>query len=380
MIDARKVGNVRDLKVGVSPGTTTMVLGSVDNYAACPTPAATAFQVQSLGPPSDFSWMKPPPAWHRKWWPDGARAPSSSKDAAPAPSSDPNARNPASAKMPTPSSDPASRTAYVESPYADLVSLKGPGNLLRRLVQRLKTRQLGLILAPYGDISPLPYSEIADVENNVHYQCAPYDPQYNQRGEPGYYYDTPLGNGFAKHGVVGQGLAGSGLGALPTDLQLSRIYGYTPLVNGWVPGKYINAPGATWTQAPWTPPDGGGAYATWGPPLRGAMTLRQRLHRAFFGLGDDSPPADTATESYVDANSQVPSTLSPAERAVEILRMQQDRVFMLSVASTGAIVGGFLLNVIKDQREKRQKRPTPHHENAVSVPVSGARRRKRKRS
>lgn len=363
-------------KVGTAAGTTTLVLGGVDNDVQCPTPAAMAFQVQSLGPPSDFSWMKIEEPWWQKWW--GRRT------TAVAPVVDPAARLP-NGYVPTPAPNPAervsngfttspnvpSRVAY--NPYAETASMEGP---VRSFFQRVKSRLgLGLVLAPYGDISPQLYSEIADIENNVHYQCAPFDPQYNQRGESGFYYDTPLGHGFAKHGIVGQALAGS---TPPTDLQLSRIYGYVPVVNSGagVPGRYIDRPGETWTAAPYMPPNGGGPYGTWGPPLRGARRgVIARIKNAL-NLGDAPlPEGGIAPEDLPPGAGANPN--DPSSLALRALNKHQDRMFLLGIVSTGAVAITTAHNLLKDRR----KRSGSGHAvtSAVTSTMSGARRRRSRR-
>jgi hypothetical protein len=119
---------------------------------------------------------------------------------------------------------------------------------------------LGFILAPLGQEVPGQYpNQIEDaIGGSGSYLCPP-DPQFNQNGEAGLYYDTALG--------------GLGDGGIPTDAELAKVYGYTPVIGGW-----INA-AEGYFPAPWIPPGGwnaaGGAGSPYGPQvslsgLRGA--------------------------------------------------------------------------------------------------------------
>lgn len=93
-----------------------------------------------------------------------------------------------------------------------------------------------MIPTPYGQIPGSYPSEITrSLGPGPTYLC-PNDPYYYQRGEAGFYSDTPLGQ------------------TVPTDAELSKTYGYTPVNYGWVYGKMGNQR-AYWAQ-PWTPPAG----------------------------------------------------------------------------------------------------------------------------
>jgi len=101
---------------------------------------------------------------------------------------------------------------------------------------------LGFIVAPFGQIpgaypSPIAYS----YGGNGKYLC-PADPQFHQRGEGGFYYDTALG-------------------AIPTDAELAKNYGYTPVTSGWVAAKEGYFP------SPWNPPNGWNPAGAYGPQM-----------------------------------------------------------------------------------------------------------------
>jgi hypothetical protein len=351
-------------KVGVSPGTTTLVLGGT---VECPNPGATAFQVATLGPPQNFDWLRTSPQWRQRWWgkTEPAASPAERRAATTPTTVSVTAKDKALVSTAEPSA--ARRVVAAFSPYGTFESMKGAsvGSRLRQLLRR--HTNLGIVLSPHGDISPLMYSEISATMQNIHYQCGPFDPQYTQNGEAGYYYDTPLGSAkstWQRWKAKWFGAPGLGNVSPPSDLQLSRIYGYTPQMSSYVPFQNV-----TWTIAPWTPPNGGSGsmYPVIGPALRGARRQVSRW-RSLFG---DTPPADTATETFVE------TTVSPAQAALNELRRHQDRLFTLSVASTAAIVGGFLLSVIKDRREvRRNSRKATSETPAITPMISGARRRR----
>jgi hypothetical protein len=335
--------------VGVAPGTTTFVLGD----ASCPADMARGnpgiavdlscmnvvrnsrtpiYERVNLAPPSRT--IAPMPVYERV------------NTIVPTPIYEPSKTVMPTPIYPTYPVYEPSKTIMPTPTIAEKVNM-----VAQRVVKALspsadaKLAGLGLVLSPYGDISPQMYSEISATYQNYRNHCGPFDPQFNTQGEAGYYYDTPLG--------------GNG----PTDFQVARAIGYTPVVNSWVPFQQ-----ETWTMAPWVPPNGGGAYGTIGPALRGA---RRGWFAAFKSavLGATDDLIDTVT----------PTSYNAGQAAVNELRRHQDRVFMLSAVSTVAVAGGFLLNVIKDQREKKRLKKSPSYENPSAVPVAGHRRR-RKRS
>lgn len=115
---------------------------------------------------------------------------------------------------------------------------------------------LGFILAPLGQEVPGQYpNEINYAYGGTGSYLCPPDPQFNTRGEQGYYYDTPLG-----------GLDGP---AIPTDAELAQNYGYTPVEAAWINAKEGFIPG------PWRVPGGWNPAGKYGPPrsLSGSFTL-----------------------------------------------------------------------------------------------------------
>jgi len=137
---------------------------------------------------------------------------------------------------------------------------------------------LNFVVAPYGQIpgaypSPIAFSYGGDNRT----QLCPQDPQHYATGEKGMYYDTPLG-------------------AIPTDAELSHVYGYTPVTSGWVNAKEGYFP------APWNPPDGWNAAGAYGPQ----MSLN--------GLGDVT-----------------------AEALIAATNAHNQRMFRLAILSTAAV-------------------------------------------
>jgi hypothetical protein len=105
---------------------------------------------------------------------------------------------------------------------------------------------LGFVLAPLGQEVPGQYpNEINYAYGGAGAYLEPADPQFNTRGEPGLYFDTPLG----------------GLGAIPTDAELAKNYGYTPVTSGWINAKEGFFP------APWRTPGGWNPAGKYGPPM-----------------------------------------------------------------------------------------------------------------
>jgi hypothetical protein len=104
---------------------------------------------------------------------------------------------------------------------------------------------LGFILAPLGQKVEGQYpNEINYAYGGTGEFLDPHDPQFNTRGEQGFYYDTPLGGP-----------------AIPTDAELARNYGYTPVQAGWINAKEGFFPG------PWRVPGGWNPAGQFGPPM-----------------------------------------------------------------------------------------------------------------
>lgn len=100
---------------------------------------------------------------------------------------------------------------------------------------------LGIILTPYGQIPGAYPSEISRTTHGGPYLCPP-DKQYNQRGEQGLYYDTPLGAPRLPLGRT--------LGDIPNDFELAKVRGILTPNHGWVmtqQGPYNEF---------WVPPNG----------------------------------------------------------------------------------------------------------------------------
>jgi len=102
---------------------------------------------------------------------------------------------------------------------------------------------LGFILAPLGQEVAGQYpNEIGySYGGNGQFLC-PFDPQFNQNGEQGLYFDTQLGD-------------------IPTDAELSTAYGYTPEVSGWIAAQ------EGYFTGPWVPPGGWNPAGAYGPPV-----------------------------------------------------------------------------------------------------------------
>lgn len=165
---------------------------------------------------------------------------------------------------------------------------------------------LGVVLTPYGHI---PGSFPAAVSFNYKGATSfapPFDPQWNERGEAGYYYDTQLGSTQRMK---------IGLGNAPTDFELSRRYGYMPVNHGWT----LTHQG--YQQGAWLPPDG--AYP--GQP----QAVRSQV--VPYGLGE--LPVVTPGAS--------------AEDVLSVMAAHNDRVFALTLVSTTAVAISALIGIFR---------------------------------
>jgi hypothetical protein len=323
-------------RVGAPPGTTTLVLGN--HLVNCSADMARGNPGQAV----DLSWLHALPPSEQGCIPIcvGPTAPSSSAKADPTiPRAPATALVPSAPRAVTSSTATnAPRRAY--SPYGTFEDLRGGG--LRGALRGA----LGIILNPFGKLSPFP-SEIAT--NRQSYgagYCGPFDAQYNTRGEQGFYYDSPLGLGTP----------------VPTDMQLSRVYGYTPYMSGWV-----NFKERSWA-GPWVPPDGtpGQNVVAWGPPVAGLQG--GRLGRGFGQEATDASAVVVTTDEQT------------ATSAVELLRKHQDRTFVLSILSTLAVASTAALawwRYNQEQRTRRKKGDSSDQAQSPN-PVLGGRRRRRR--
>lgn len=333
MQTANRLGPTR---VGVAPGTTTFQLaGPQGPCVDCEAdPARTTLQKLRL-------------------WPAGKY----------------RAKTPTVAEMAT-GGTAAGGPGYL-NPYATIEGLKGassrPG-FFARLKRRLG---LGLVLAPYGNISPNPYSEAVGAGKRMQPTCRgcreqrgpSYHDNYQQASTVAY---RPFGSEY------GPNLAGPRLGAVypetpgggvypqpqptivpsqgppivPTDMQLSTQWGYTPVMSQWIPFKEGNYP------APWTPPAGQPAPALAGPTAT--------FGRA--GLGDTPLPPEARA-------------IDPAAATIEVLRQHQDRMYTLGIVSAMAVAGTALVNVARYANERRDVRKRSRKVAAEpAAMISGSRR------
>lgn len=369
--------------VGVAPGTTTVLLtgptAAGNGVVGCENPARAAQQRYYLFPPGKFV--------------DGVQrsatmiqaGPTSSATPAPAASF---TRRAASAEAFTTAA--ATRVKRVLDPYGTIESLKGALGSVRRRRHvfhenfRVASRQevnsaLGIVLAPYGDRSPHPSFEMVAATKDFGPQAyctrrPERGPNYRQAQTAAYEPED------RNHSINGPRLgrlaqftcriAGVGcppnLGAVPTDMQLSTQYGYTPVVSQWIPMKE-----GAYSPAPWVPPHGrptsnDPAFMTpWG---KGAAPAYRRP-------GIAGPVADVATD-----NAGVVTPMDPATAAVHELKMHQDRMYMLGILSAGAVASTALVNVFRYAAERRDARRAKTKVAAEPAPsISGARRRRRRR-
>jgi hypothetical protein len=191
------------LSVGVSPGTTTMVLaGPIGETVGCENPARAARQRYLMFPPGKY-----------------VAAAAALQNA-------------------------GGRIKRVLDPYGTIEGLNGA--VRRRWWQR-RQRNLGIVLAPNGDRSPHPSYEL--VASGKDFGPSAYCTRRPERG-PNYRESTTS--------MYPSEMRNHGLGAVPTDMQLATQAGYTPVMSSWIPFKQ-----GMWSPTPWIPPQG--QPATYGP-------------------------------------------------------------------------------------------------------------------
>lgn len=283
------------MSVGVAPGTTTMRLaGPTTAVVGCENPERIARQRQMLYPPGKFV----------------AGALTDARAA-------------------------GNRIRTVLDPYGSIEALRGLG--------RAAKRSLGIVLAPYGDRSPAPPSEIVSATKD--YGPGVYCTKRPERGPNFRWQETSAYE------------PDSSLGAVPTDLQLATQYGYTPVTSQWVPFKQ-----GAWSPAPWTPPYGAPSRA---PQNQGYMT--QLAGPMMRRLGDAPGDADVITPP------------DPAAATLNELQRHQDRMYMLGIISAAAVASTALVNVFRYSSEKRDRRRYGKTAAEPAPSISGVQRKRRRR-
>lgn len=221
---------------------------------------------------------------------------------------------------------------------------------------------LGIVLTPFGRVQDGYPFQIDGSGPDYRPHLKPFDPYYQQRGEAGFYSDTPLGQiGLGNqmgHGqqqvavspfptsgpqvrpmspqgnytrlthvhAAAQRALGGSLGAIPTDAELARNLCYTPVHSGWI----RTATG--FVAPPWTPGYGPG------PGLGRAP-----------GLG-----AEVAPGTFPSASAQLPAGIARIEESPWPRRM-----FYLSLLSTVAVVTVSAVNLYRSVHGIRRDRLEP---------------------
>jgi len=220
------------------------------------------------------------------------------------------------------------------SPYETIESLRGG-------IRRGLGRALGIVVTPF---------------------------EYVAAGKNRNYCTSAPGRGPDYTGAGGTLM---GLGAIPTDFDLAKQYGSTPMMHQWIPFNE-----GTFTTPPFIQPTGNWGpnpkinTGIWAPPLAGPRAIR-------LGDGDDvdivEQPNDGTTPSIVP---MVPMDAGTA--AVLELKRHQDRMFQLGILSAVAVASTALINVFRYNAERRDVRKRSTRVAAEPNPViSGARRRRR---
>lgn len=204
---------------------------------------------------------------------------------------------PGTATIVTPHSDKEIKT-FLTSPAGLAAVLKDRQNKIKNE----KNQGLGIVL-PYPR-SPYPY-EIATTSTVTGLYKGSYDKQFHTKGEPGLYYDTPLGG-------------------IPTPLQLARTLNYVPTTAPVTPFPQADGRTLYWT-GPWTPPNG---YVTTPNAVAPAM------------LG----------EVAVDP-------IDPVQLINKTLADHQRKQFLVSVVVGAASVIAAIVTIVKNVKELREGQP-----------------------
>jgi hypothetical protein len=170
-----------------------------------------------------------------------------------------------------------------------------------------------MILAPYGQIPGAFPSGVLMSRGTRQQYLGPEDPQWYERGEAGYYYDTALGAprfGFLSR-VKARLKAKLGLGSIPTDFELATGKDYLPVESGWIAAK------EGFYTPPWLPPNG---YQAGGYPVP--------VHTP--GVSGLRGPEPATTDDVI-----------------ALMNAHNDRVFALSLVSTTAVAVSALLTVFR---------------------------------
>ncbi|MBK7823016.1 MAG: hypothetical protein IPJ61_18705 [Tessaracoccus sp.] len=302
--------------VGVAPGTTTLVLSGPT--VGCENPARVARQRQMLYPPGKVNVGLPPaPAG----WQAGPAATMATATTAARP---PRAGGTQAVEAVR---NAVTRVQNVLDPYGTIESLKG-------VIASRETR-LGLVLAPEGDRSPYPSSEIVAVGKTT-------------AGPSAYCTRRPERGPNFRENQTWQ-YEHEGLGAVPTDLQLATQRGYTPVFSQWAPGKT-----GAYSPLPWIPPTGSPRSTLPGDPpgyVQGYMT--QLAGPRMTMLGADGEPTVT---SPLAPTTAPPAEYNAGQAAVEELKRHQDRMYSLGILSAAAVAMTAMVNVFRYMDDKRTAR------------------------
>jgi hypothetical protein len=193
---------------------------------------------------------------------------------------------------------------------------------------------LGVILAPFGKIPGAWPTGITQSYGAASQYVQPFDPQYNMRGEAGFYHDTHLGApklSWWQRFKMKRALRG--LGAIPTDFEIGSMYNYQPVMSSWI------ASDQGYITPPWNPPSGQppGGYPLPIQPNDGGGKLNPGLleydmgFAGLRGLRDDAAPATV-------------------EDVLATMQAHNDRVFALTLVSTTAVAVSAMITIFRTLR------------------------------
>lgn len=201
-------------------------------------------------------------------------------------------------------------------------------SMFRRASKTPMKGNLGLVMAPYGQVpGAYPYEINRSLRTTDTFLC-PTDPMYLTRGEYGLYHDTMLGRAVTSHlGPRGRTilLGQNGLGAIPTDAEIGKYYysWYTPTQSSWIQAR------DRFIAPPWNPKD----QTAWpfNPPPLGDPTPSAATLPGFFQ--PSPPPADPNNPTITEV--------------VNILNTYHQRQLVMSAISTTIVAAGAILGAYR---------------------------------
>ena len=194
------------------------------------------------------------------------------------------------------------------------------------------------VFAPYGKIPGAWPTGITQSRGPNGEYLVPYDPYFNMCGEAGFFHDTPLGSpalGWFKRWRLKKQLRG--LGAIPTDFEIAKVMGYTPVESGWI------ATQQGYLTPPWLPPTNQpqGGYALPIQPNDGGGQPESPMALRFMDSNNYAPPGYGLSQPLPSGQP------ASVEDVISQMNVHNDRVFALALVSTAAVAVSAIITIFR---------------------------------